>query len=128
MNVTVPNSVAHHVQTIPPRPTPVEMYVEKARAALVKGHLIYPEDDSAIYWARRAKLLNPQNAVAIQIEQLILAQSVQVVQNQRKAKQYSAARTNLAVLESLYPNRADLERLSSTLISEQRQEEQSARH
>ena len=128
VNVPVPNSVPHHVQTIPPRPTPVEMYVDKARAALVKGHLIYPEDDSAIYWARRAKLLNPQNAVAIQIEQLILAQSVQVVQNQRKAKQYSSARTNLAVLESLYPNRADLERLSSTLMSEQRQDEQTARH
>jgi hypothetical protein len=121
-------SVHHRAQPIPPRPSPVEMYVEKARAALVKGHLIYPEDDSAIYWARRAKLLNPQNGVAIQIEQLIFDQSVRTVQIERKAKQYSAALTNLAVLESLYPNRADLERLRFTLVSEQRQEGQAARH
>ncbi len=122
------NSVHHRAQPTPPRPTPVEMYVEKARAALVKGHLIYPEDDSAIYWARRAKLLNPQNGVAIQIEKLIFDQSLQVVQIQRRAKQYNAARINLAVLESLYPNRADLERLRSTLMSEQLRDEQNARH
>lgn len=107
---------------------PAEVYVEKAQAALARGHLIYPEDDSAIYWARRAKLLNPQNGTAILIEQLILTQSVQIIQNERKAKRYNAARSQLVVLESLYPNRADLERLRSTLTSEQRQEEQNARH
>jgi len=119
-------STLQHPQ--PSRPTPAEVYVEKAQAALARGHLIYPEDDSAIYWARRAELLNPQNGTAILIEQLILTQSVQIIQNERKAKRYNAARSQLAVLESLYPNRADLERLRSTLTSEQHQEEQNARH
>ncbi len=121
-------SFHHRAQPIQPRPTPAEIYVEKARAALVKGHLLYPEDDSALYWARRAKMLNPQNGTAIQIEQLILDQSVQAIQNDRKAKKYNAARTQLAILESLFPNRADLERLRYTILSEQRQEDQKNAH
>lgn len=103
-----------------PGPSVDEM-VQNAQTALARGNLITPPDNSALYWARRARQVEPQNRVAIQIEDMILVGSIRVVEADRRAGRYDNALRNLDMLQSLYPNRRDeLGQLRSVIVNEQR--------
>jgi hypothetical protein len=108
-------------QSMNDRGPSVEEMVQNAQTALARGNLISPRDESALYWARRARQVDPQNRVAIQIEDMILVGSIRVIEADRKAGRYENALRNLDMLQSLYPNRRDdLGQLRSAIANEQR--------
>ncbi len=96
-------------------PLPVTQLVKNAQAALVRGDLISPTDNSALYWARRARRVNPQNTAAIQIEETILLGSIQLIQADRKAGRYNSALQRLDTMQTLFPDRVELWRLRSDI-------------
>jgi hypothetical protein len=97
-----------------------DQMVQNAQTALARGNLISPRNDSALYWVRRARQADPQNRVAIQIEDMILVVSIRVIEADRKGGRYENALRNLDMLQSLYPNRRDdLGQLRSAIVNEQ---------
>jgi hypothetical protein len=112
-------------QPFPSRePLPGEVIIQNAEAALARGNLISPPDDNALYWARRAQRINPQNQPAIQIEEAILLGSIQVIQADQKAGRYDSALKRLTIMQTLYPNRRELSRLRSAIQQEQSRRQQ----
>lgn len=103
-------------------PLPVAQLVKNAQAALVRGDLISPEDNSALYWARRARRVNPQNTAAIQIEETILLGSIRLIQADRKAGRYNSALQRLDTMQTLFPDRVELWRLRSDIEGEMRRQ------
>ena len=114
-----PQDHRHQVAPPPPQPLPIEGFMQNARTALAEGNLISPENNNALYWVRRAKEINPHDTAAIQIEQMILAHGILIVQREQKAKNYAGALALLAPLESLYPNNSDLRKLRTSIWDEQ---------
>jgi hypothetical protein len=99
----------------------VDEMVQNAQTALARGNLISPRDGSALYWVRRVQQVDPQNRVAIQIEDMILVGSIRVIEADRRAGRYDGALRNLDMLQSLYPNRRDdLGQLRSSIVNDQR--------
>jgi hypothetical protein len=82
--------------------------MQNAQTALARGNLISPADDSALYWARRVQEVQPQNQTAIQIEAMILAGSIRLIEAEEKASRYENASRRLDALQALYPSRRDL--------------------
>jgi hypothetical protein len=96
-----------------------EGMLEKAQAALARGDYVSPPDNNALYWARRARRMNPQYQPAIQIEETILFEVTQLIQSDRKAGRYDSALMRLDMMQKLYPNRTQLTQLRSTIQQEQ---------
>jgi hypothetical protein len=116
------------VKPAEPQPVPMEVFMQNARTALASGHLISPQNDNALYWVRRARQISPQDAAAVQIEDMILHQGVRIVQNQEKAQNYDAALNLLSSLESLFPNHSDLRKLRIQIWTEQAQRTSQKNH
>lgn len=118
---SAPVGSASDGQSMNDRGPSVEEMVQNAQTALARGNLISPRDASALYWARRARQVDPQNRVAIQIEDMILVGSIRVIEADRRAGRYDNALRNLDMLQSLYPNRRDdLGQLRSAIVNDQR--------
>jgi hypothetical protein len=111
-----------HVGT-PPTPNkgplPLDVIVSNAQAALANGQLITPSDNSALYWARRARRLDPSNETAIRIENAVFLGGIHLVQQDRKAGRYQSALDRVAILQSLYPNGPDLTELRSVILADE---------
>lgn len=97
-------------------PLPLDLIIANAQAALANGQLITPTDNSALYWARRARRLDPSNETATRIENTILLGGIHLVQLDRKAGSYQRALDRLTTLQRLYPNRLDLAQLRSAIL------------
>jgi hypothetical protein len=91
-----------------PPPLSADGMMQNAQAALARGNLISPADDSALYWARRVQEVQPQNQTAIRIEDMILVGSIRLIQAEEKASRYENASRRLDALQALYPSRRDL--------------------
>jgi hypothetical protein len=104
---------------MPKAPLSVDAMVQNAQAALAAGNPISPPDNSALYWARRARRINPQNHAAIQIEETILFGSIQLIQADRKAGRYERALGRLDTVQALYPDHRELAQLRSEILEEQ---------
>jgi hypothetical protein len=102
----------------PQGPLTAEMMLEKAQAALARGDYVSTPDNNALYWARRARRMNPQYQPAIQIEETIFFEVTQLIQSDRKAGRYDSALMRLDMMQKLYPNRTQLTQLRSTIQQE----------
>jgi hypothetical protein len=101
-------------------PLPIEVIIANAQAALANKQLITPEDNSALYWARRARRLDPTNETATKIENAIFQVTMNIIQQDRKAGRYQSALDRVAILQHLYPNRPDLVQLQSVIQTDER--------
>lgn len=106
-----------------PQPVPMEAFMQNARTALASGRLIAPQNDNALYWVRRAKQISPQDLAANQIEQMILAEGIKIVERKHKAQHYDDALSLLNTLQPLYPDHSELGRLRMKIYVEQEQKQ-----
>ncbi len=110
---------ARTVPTAPPAPVvpPYQQAHENAEKAFAAASYIEPPEDSALFWARKAKLEG--DPVADQIEQQVLEKMKFSVQAARGARNYELATSTLEKLTLLFPDRFELQQMTVTIHQEQ---------
>lgn len=109
--------VAGRAQPPPPAVPPYQQAHESAEQAFAAARYIEPLDDSALYWARRAKLQG--DPAADQIEQQVLERMTATVQAARGARNNELATALLAKLTPLFPRSQELQQMNTTIRQEQ---------
>jgi hypothetical protein len=102
-----------------PVPMPFEEAEQSAERAFQQGRLIEPSNDSALYWARRAKQLGDPNVGSI--EHSVLDTELALVESERKSGDYGRALTLINQLQTLFPGHRELQQRSAELWIEKRQ-------
>jgi len=98
---------------------------ESAEQAFTAARYIEPPDDSALFWARRAR--QQGDPAADQIEQQVFDRMTATVQAARGTRNYDLAAALLAKLLPLFPDRAELQQMNAAIRQEQQQQEESAK-
>lgn len=105
------------------RPTPVqasqpyEQAHQNAEQALYTSRFLEPAEDSALFWARKAKSLG--DPAADVIEQQVFDKQIAAVQGAIQAHDYNGARAQVTQLTQYFPGRPELQQIPSTIQQEE---------
>jgi len=106
-----------------PRPTqtqatqPYEQAHQNAEQALYASRYLEPAEDSALFWARKAKSLG--DPAADTIEQQVFDKQIAGVQGAIQAHDYNGARAQVSQLTHYFPGRSELQQIPSTIQQEE---------
>lgn len=105
------------------RPTPAqvsqpyEQAHQNAEQALYSSRYLEPAEDSALFWARKAKSLG--DPAADSVEQQVFDKQMAAVQGAIQAHDYAGARTQVSQLTHYFPGRSELQQIPSTIQQEE---------
>lgn len=106
-----------------PRPTqaqvsqPYEQAHQNAEQAFYASRYLEPAEDSALFWARKAKSLG--DPAADNIEQQVFDKQIAAVLGAIQAHDYSGARAQVSQLTRYFPGRPELQQIPSTIQQEE---------
>lgn len=96
---------------------PYEQAHQNAEQALYASRYVEPAEDSALFWARKAKALG--DPAADTIEQQVFDKQMGSVQGAIQAHDYSGARAQVTQLAHYFPGRPELQQIPSTIQQEE---------
>jgi hypothetical protein len=96
---------------------PYEQVHQAAEQALKASRLLDPPEDSALFWARKAKLLNDPGADWIELQ--VLQREMLSVQDSMQAHNYTQAQQQVSQLAHFFPDRAEVQQMAGTVQQEQ---------
>ena len=96
-------------------PASVQQMLQNARAAYDAGRLIEPVDDNAMHYARLVRQVDPNNATAAQLVQLVFKAQYQIIRNLAAQGNAREASRQLTIMMQYFPNEASLVQLQSSI-------------
>lgn len=90
---------------------------QNAEQALYASRFLEPPEDSALFWARKAKSLG--DPAADPIEQQVFEKQMASVQDAMQAHDYARAQSQVSQLMHYFPDRPELQQMPNTIQQEQ---------
>jgi serine/threonine-protein kinase len=96
-------------------PAAVQQMLQKARAAFEAGRLIEPVDTNAMHYVRQVRQVDPNNATAAQLVQLVFKAEYQTIRNLATQGNAREASRQLKIMMQYFPNDSTLAQLQDSI-------------